>query len=148
MVGKSYRRGVVGVFKRENLFLVGQRMDSGGWQFPQGGIDPPETPEQALYREMREEIGTDKFDVVLAPTVTLRYDFPADLQAPIAQKYRGQDQNWFLCELHHGEGPDLGQALDKEFKALDWWTADRVLATTILWKKEFYVAGLELLGIK
>jgi putative (di)nucleoside polyphosphate hydrolase len=72
------------------------------WQFPQGGINDNESPEQALYRELREEIGLRKHDVkIIARTRGwLRYRLPKRLQrhgsSPLCV---GQKQKWFLLQL-------------------------------------------------
>ena len=49
----------------ENKLLLGGRVGAKGWQFPQGGIDEGEAPEEAMYRELREEVGLEPGDVVL-----------------------------------------------------------------------------------
>ena len=53
------------------------------WQFPQGGIDEGESPKQALKRELKEEIGTDKFDFLEEYPEWLSYDFPANASKEI-----------------------------------------------------------------
>ena len=51
--------------------LVAQRSDiKGAWQFPQGGIDDGETPRDALFRELEEEIGTNKVEIIAETTTT------------------------------------------------------------------------------
>ena len=81
----------------------GQRVQqNGSWQFPQGGIDAGESPEDALYRELYEEVGLKADDVrLLGQTRTwLRYRIPHNLvrkgQNPPCI---GQKQKWFLLEL-------------------------------------------------
>jgi putative (di)nucleoside polyphosphate hydrolase len=79
---------------------VAERTDlTGIWQFPQGGIDEGESAQEALYREMLEEIGTDKIEIVSEYPEWLSYDFPEH----IAQKMRpfdGQKQRYYLVKLH------------------------------------------------
>jgi len=54
---------VAAIIQRDNRFLITQRLPSekGGlrWEFPGGKIDAGETPEQALKREIKEELGID-----------------------------------------------------------------------------------------
>mgnify|MGYP003319783152 CR=1 FL=1 len=59
---KKYRKSVgMMILNTKNQILVGKRLDnpSGYWQMPQGGIDENENPEEAVWREMMEEIGTN-----------------------------------------------------------------------------------------
>ena len=68
------------------------------WQFPQGGIDEGESPQKALKRELEEEIGTDKIEILAQYPTWLRYDFPSH----VAQKFypfHGQIQKYFLVRL-------------------------------------------------
>src|SRR3546814_5229135 len=66
------------------------------WQMPQGGIDAGETPEEAALRELHEEIGTDKAEILAKSRHWLRYDLPSPLVGKVWQgRYRGQEQCWF-----------------------------------------------------
>ena len=60
--------------------LVGRRLDhpSGFWQMPQGGIDENENPEEAVWREMMEEIGTNKAALVKVSKQWLNYKIPEE----------------------------------------------------------------------
>jgi NUDIX domain len=63
----GYRRGVgIMLLNFKNEVLVGQRADTQGdaWQMPQGGVDEDEEPRDAAFRELREEIGTDKAQII------------------------------------------------------------------------------------
>ena len=111
-VTTAYRPCVLAVFINDlGEVLVAERSDyRGQWQFPQGGIDPGETPEAALFREVWEELGTRDFVVEIRGHKQICYDFPEGLDHKIAQKWRGQLQSWFLVRFHKGAGPDLAQA--------------------------------------
>ena len=82
-----YRPNVGAVlFNRDGLVFVARRADmpnaegpAGGWQLPQGGIDEDEDPEAAVLRELEEEIGTRKADVIGEHPDWLTYDLPPDL---------------------------------------------------------------------
>lgn len=138
---------VVGVFVNdEGLLLVGERSDApGAFQFPQGGIDPGESPQEALVREMREEIGVQRFEIVRAAAEWLGYDFPPNFHAKVARKFRGQTQKWFLLRLFSGELPDLSNATDQEFTSLRWMERDAIVRGVISWKRDAYSRGLQLL---
>ena len=61
MKGKNYRKGVgIIIVNAKGQFFLGKRIGAEAWQFPQGGIDEGENPEEALYRELHEETGLIK----------------------------------------------------------------------------------------
>ncbi len=143
-----YRRGVTGVFVNDmGLVLVCRRCDYPvGLQLPQGGLEEGESEDAALQREMHEELGTRGFAVIKKTHKTVCYDFPPDLTAPIAQKYRGQCHRWFQLRFWEGCQPDLSRS-NHEFSAYDWTTRAELLQHTIAWKTDAYREGLQLLGL-
>ena len=76
-------RPCVGImlFNKDGKVFVGQRIDQTveGWQMPQGGIDKGETPKQAALRELQEEVGTDKAEILGEMEDWITYDLPAHL---------------------------------------------------------------------
>jgi putative (di)nucleoside polyphosphate hydrolase len=121
MMKKRYRPNVAAVLQRPDGFvLLGQRSDfPASWQFPQGGIDEGESPEDALCREVYEEVGiaADAYQVT-ARSGPHRYDFPA---GPDRRGFDGQEQVYFLCSLKSATAPepDLTGTCG-EFSALCW----------------------------
>ena len=120
-MGKSYRPNVAAIIQRtDGCVLLGQRSDyPESWQFPQGGIDEGETPEDAIRREVMEEVGLPSAAYDLGPKRgPYCYDFPA---GPDRRGFHGQEQWYFLCTLHGGAAPgmDLTQTCG-EFAALRW----------------------------
>src|SRR3712207_4482347 len=102
--------------------FAGQRKDTpGAWQMPQGGIDPGETPQQAALRELHEEIGTDKAEIVAESDAWLCYDLPAHLVGKVWRgRYRGQRQRW-LAARFTGRDTDIDLATEHpEFDAWQW----------------------------
>ena len=90
----------------ECKLLVAQRSDiKGAWQFPQGGIDEGESPKEAMYRELKEEIGTNDVEIIAQYPQWLSYDFPEN----VAKKMRfdGQSQKYFLVRLKPGAKIDI-----------------------------------------
>lgn len=81
----------------------GQRVQQrGSWQFPQGGIDEGETPHEALYRELYEEVGLRETDVRLIGETRswLSYRIPPNLLRKGPEpKCIGQKQKWFLLQM-------------------------------------------------
>ena len=80
----------------------GKRIKQNSWQFPQGGIQHGETPEQAMYRELEEEVGLQPGHVqILGRTRDwMRYDVPQHwIKRECRTNYKGQKQIWFLLRL-------------------------------------------------
>lgn len=144
----EYRPCVVAVFtNKKDQVLVCERSDvKGAWQFPQGGIEPGESALNALYREMREEIGCDRFRVLKEGSGLIKYRFPDDLQKPITSRWIGQSQIWFKVEFDQGHSPDLTKA-DGEFSNFEWRTVEQALDGIVDWKKAAYQEGLFKLGL-
>ncbi|MBY0431431.1 MAG: RNA pyrophosphohydrolase, partial [Rhodospirillales bacterium] len=98
-----YRLGVgIVLFNRDNLVFAARRIDTQAeaWQMPQGGIDKGESPRQACFRELEEETGTAKAEILAESRDWLAYDLPEDLQAKVwGGKYRGQKQKWFALRF-------------------------------------------------
>ena len=104
------------------LAFVGRRIDMpaglAAWQMPQGGIDPGETPRQAAFRELKEEVGTDKAEILAETRGWLHYDLPSDIASRMwSGRWRGQRQKWFLMRFT-GEDADINPATEHpEFDA-------------------------------
>ncbi|TAK98673.1 MAG: RNA pyrophosphohydrolase [Rhodospirillaceae bacterium] len=136
-----YRRGVgiVLVNDRGKVF-VGERAGApGAWQMPQGGIDKGETPRRAAFREMLEEIGTEKAKIVAVTKRWLRYELPKELLGTAWRgKYRGQEQKWFLMRFT-GVDRDINVATEHpEFVAWKWLTFARLPRVIVPFKRELY----------
>lgn len=102
--GLPYRNSVgICLFNGQGRVLVAERRDHrGAWQMPQGGIQKGEDPSVALFREMKEEIGTDRAEIIARAPERLRYEFPDYLQyknGVFRGKYRGQEQIWFALRF-------------------------------------------------
>lgn len=111
----------IALFNRDGLVFAGERCDTpGAWQMPQGGIDEGETVEQAAFRELREEIGTDKAEILTIMPERLRYDLPPDLQPKFwGGRYRGQEQSWVAMRFT-GEDSDIDIEADEHREFLRW----------------------------
>jgi putative (di)nucleoside polyphosphate hydrolase len=141
--------GIVLIRDGGDVFLGG-RSDGRGWQFPQGGVQRDESAEQALYRELREEVGLEAADVeIIAATRTwLRYRLPRQY---VRRRSRplciGQKQRWFLLRMLGGEErlrfDVTPQPEFDRWRWVDYWSPVREV---IYFKRPVYARALEELG--
>ncbi len=138
--------GIVLIREDRQVFLGG-RTGGRGWQFPQGGVRRDETPEQALYRELKEEIGLDQRDVELiaATRSWLRYRLPRQyLRRNSNPLCIGQKQRWFLLRLIGAEqSVHFDSTTEPEFESgrwVDYWTPVREV---IYFKRAVYARALD-----
>jgi putative (di)nucleoside polyphosphate hydrolase len=115
--------GIV-LLNQKNQVFWGKRIRTHSWQFPQGGIDRGETPEQAMFRELHEEVGLQPEHVcVVARTRDwLRYEVPDRyIRRDARGHYKGQKQIWFLLQLvGHDWDLNLRATDHPEFDAWRW----------------------------
>jgi putative (di)nucleoside polyphosphate hydrolase len=133
--------GIMLINRHGNVF-VGRRIDQTveGWQMPQGGIDEGETPIQAVFREMKEEIGTDKARLLREMEDWISYDLPLHMVgAAFGGRYRGQRQKWFALRFT-GEDRDIDIATaHPEFSAWKWLELDALPRLIVPFKRDTYV---------
>lgn len=143
------RACVLGVITNQNGdVLVGHRSDrESSWQFPQGGIDPGETPDAAILREMWEELGTKELIIIFRAPKPIVYHFPVSMKAGAAAHYEGQEQVWYHLKFNNGFGPRLEFAQDKEFDKVAWVSPKEALTGAVEWKRLAYLDGLKQLGL-
>jgi putative (di)nucleoside polyphosphate hydrolase len=114
-----YRPNVAAIIlNMENNILVAQRAGlKGAWQFPQGGVDMGEGWDEALYREVEEEIGLKPENIqILDRKGGYRYEFPKGrLKYGV---YGGQEQVYYLCRFL---GRDTDINLDTAHREFDRW---------------------------
>jgi putative (di)nucleoside polyphosphate hydrolase len=126
MLDKEGYRPNVGIIllNDRNKVFWGKRAKQHSWQFPQGGIKHGETPEQAMYRELYEEIGLcpDHVRIVARTREWLRYEVPEQwIRRDLRGNYRGQKQIWFLLRLVGRECDVCLRRSEKpEFDAWRW----------------------------
>ena len=124
MIDSNGFRPNVGIIICNKLgqLLWAKRIKQDAWQFPQGGIKEAETTEEALFRELSEEVGLCKDDVrILSQTSEwLKYRLPKPyIRQKKGRTCIGQKQKWFLLGLQTEEGRvDLENTLQPEFD--DW----------------------------
>ena len=138
--------GIV-LFRDDRQVFLGGRTGGRGWQFPQGGVLRNESPEQALYRELKEEIGLEEADVELVAATRnwLRYRLPRQYVRRNSQpRCIGQKQRWFLLRL---TAPEERLHFDsttvpefERWRWVDYWTPVREV---IYFKRAVYVRALD-----
>jgi putative (di)nucleoside polyphosphate hydrolase len=143
-----YRPNVGAVlFNAERLILVARRADmpnaegaAGGWQLPQGGVDAGEDLRAAVLRELEEEIGTAKAEILAEHPDWLNYDLPPELIGKaLGGKYRGQTQKWFALRFT-GTDAEIRLDLDPhpEFDAWRWARLAELPGMAVAFKREIY----------
>ena len=139
----QYRR-CVGMMILNNIkeILVGRRLDhpSGFWQMPQGGIDENENPEEAVWREMMEEIGTNKAELTKVSKQWINYNIPAETlkTLPWGEKYVGQSQKWFVFKFT-GKDNDINIGTENpEFSEWKWAKINTIVDNIVPFKRQVY----------
>ena len=142
--------GIVLLNSRNEVFW-GKRVGQHSWQFPQGGIAHGESPEQAMYRELHEEVGLlpEHVQIVGRTRDWLRYDVPEEyLRRQHATRvhraaYRGQKQIWFLLRFVGLDSDIQLRATEHpEFDAWRWVPFWIQLDAVIGFKREVYQLAL------
>ncbi len=125
----------------ENRVFVAQRRDmkSTAWQMPQGGIDSGEAPIEAAWREMREEIGTNRARLLAESAGWYHYDLPEELASQLwGGRYRGQKQKWFAFRFE-GTDRDIDIATERpEFTSWKWAPMQDLPSLIVPFKRQLY----------
>ncbi|GAA3966673.1 RNA pyrophosphohydrolase [Allohahella marinimesophila] len=123
-----------------------RRIGQNSWQFPQGGIKPHETAEQALFRELQEEVGLSASGVTVLGVTDgwLRYKLPKKLirynSHPVCV---GQKQKWFLLRLTDDESAiEMSSSPKPEFDGWSWVNYWYPLSQVVVFKREVYRSAL------
>jgi len=143
MRNRKYRKcvGVI-LLNDKNKILVGRRLDhpSGFWQMPQGGINKDENPENAVWREMLEEIGTNKAKLIRVSNQWINYDIPYETlkTLPWGKKYVGQTQKWFVFKFI-GKDKDINvETENPEFSEWKWADLHSIIDNIVPFKRKVY----------
>ena len=147
---RPYRPGVgIMLLSPIGRVLVAQRLDmpSQAWQMPQGGIDKDEAPLTAAWREMREEIGTDRAVLEAESRGWHHYDLPPALADQIWKgRFRGQRQKWFVFRFQ-GRDSDIDIATQNpEFSTWKWARMHELPELIVPFKRQLYSKLVEEFG--
>ncbi len=132
--------GIVLVNAPGRIFAGRRRDTPNAWQMPQGGIDRGETVRAAAARELAEETGTDKAEVVAETPDWLTYDLPeSQAQRLWDGRYRGQAQKWVLMRFNGVDADiDLFRHKPPEFDAWQWMSSPDLLSSIVAFKRPVY----------
>ncbi len=148
MIDRDGYRPNVGIIlcNWKNEVFWGKRVREHSWQFPQGGIKAGETPEFAMYRELKEEVGLESQHVkILGRTRDwLRYEVPDQwIRREWRGNYRGQKQIWFLLRLIGRDCDVCLRATEKpEFDAWRWNDYWVPMEAVVEFKRDVYQKAL------
>ena len=148
MIDRNGYRSNVGIvlLNSKNEVFWGKRVKQDSWQFPQGGIKPGESPEQAMYRELTEEVGLHPWHVEIIGRTRdwLRYEVPDQwIRRDWRGNYKGQKQIWYLLRLV-GRDCDvsLRASVRPEFDAWRWNQYWVELDSVVEFKRQVYRQAL------
>ena len=141
--------GIV-LIQGDGRVFLGSRPGGRGWQFPQGGILRGESPEEALFRELKEEIGLETTDVRIAAATRgwLRYRLPRQYQRRNSGSVCiGQKQRWFLLDMLSADSRvRFDSTADPEFEEWRWVDYWLPVREVIYFKRAVYARALDELG--
>lgn len=136
-----YRSNVACVILHNNNIFAAKRVNGEGniWQMPQGGVGKGETLEDAILRELMEEIGTNNIKILRQSKYNRYYKIPQHLiHQNWLGKYIGQKQRWFLAEFT-GQDSDININTEiPEFSEWKWLTTNDLIKQSVHFKRDIY----------
>ena len=148
MIDRDGYRPNVGIIltNAEDQVFWARRCRCDGWQFPQGGLQRKESAEEALFRELYEEVGLESGQVEIRGRTRgwLRYDLPRAYQRPSGpRRFRGQKQVWFLLRFMGSEADvRLDRSASPEFDAWRWVEYWSPIDAIVAFKRKVYESAL------
>lgn len=145
---ESHYRPNVGIMliNQDNKVFVGNRIDQpNSWQMPQGGIDEGEKIETAAIREMEEEVGTNKAEIIGIMPDWQYYDFPENLGKRLWEgQYRGQRQKWVALRFTgNDQDINLDAFHEPEFSEWKWVDLDVLVEMVVPFKRDVYQLAVD-----
>lgn len=145
---QGYRPNVgIIICNLQGQLLWAKRIGQEAWQFPQGGVKHGERLQQALYRELKEEVGLMPKDVEIVSSTKgwLYYKLPKNMirhnSTPLCI---GQKQRWYLLKLRSNETQiNVSSNRTPEFDDWQWVSFWYPLSQVIDFKREVYRQALK-----
>lgn len=138
----KYRKNVAAIIVNEHgeILICERRGNKNAWQFPQGGVDKGESVQEALTREIFEEVGLEQ-SAYSVGTEKGGYKYLYPSKVAQKKKHIGQEQSYFLCRLVEG-APEVHISDDNpEFQDFDWVRpAEFKLEWVPKFKRDVYIA--------
>ena len=133
-------------------FFVGGGQLKWNRQFPQGGVNDGESEEEAILRELQEEIGTRDVNIIRVGKKRIRYHYPLKVKRVLDQQpqwriFRGQQQCWFLLHLNCHTDKISFNHDPIEFDSFQWINPRKGLNMVVPFKRKAYRKGLRMLGV-
>lgn len=139
---KNFRPNVAAIVlsakypKTCEIFIASRTDVENAWQFPQGGIDEGETSKEALFRELKEEIGTNDIEIIAEYPEWVSYEFPATI-AKKMYPYDGQKQKYYLVKLKKGAVININTEIP-EFSEYKFVPAENIYEHITFFKRTVY----------
>ena len=138
----GYRSNVGMILANSNgQVLWARRVGQDAWQFPQGGMQDTESPKQAVFRELHEEVGLTRENVEIMACTRgwLRYKLPRRLLRQNSSSFVGQKQKWFLLKmLASDQAVCVDRSDSPEFDRWRWVSYWYPLGQVIPFKRDVY----------
>lgn len=140
---KNYRPNVAAIVMSPkypascDVFIASRTDVEDAWQFPQGGIDNGEDAKDALFRELREEIGTDDVEIVAEYPDWVSYDFPPAI-AEKMKPFDGQIQKYYLVKLKRGAKINIERHKNAEFSQYKFVPINNIFEHVTYFKRTVY----------
>ena len=110
-----------------------------------GGIDDNENPEEAVWREMMEEIGTNNADLFKISNQWVKYNIPQETldKLPWGKIFVGQKQKWFIFKFSGQENDINVETENPEFSEWKWMGSNDLIDNAVPFKRIVYKTILD-----
>ena len=131
-----YRKNVSSIITKNSKYLLVQHPNykENEWKFPSGGVEENETIERACLRELKEELGTDKFRIIFKSKIKNKYDWPTEIIKKKGLKWKGQEQSIIILEFI---GINKELKVDKSEIKKHKWVGGKELKKYLIFPNQF-----------